>query len=66
MRGHVQSAQLSMLSNPSSCAGRTVRPNKWKRRRLEQRKVYSKGHARMGSLCSKDLNSLMVFREEFV
>ena len=53
------------LSNPSSCARHTVRPNKPRHWSLEQRKVYRKDIARrMGGSCSKDLNSLMGFREE--
>ena len=35
-----------LLPNPCSCAGCTVRPNKAKRRRLEQRKVYRRATQR--------------------
>ena len=43
-----------MLLNASSCARRTVRPNKPKRRSLEQRKVYCRACQETGVLCSEN------------
>ena len=56
-----------MLLNPSLWKWCTVRPNKPKHWSLEQRKVYCKGQARRtAGSCSKDPNSSMVFREQFL
>ena len=57
MQGMCKLLSSAMLSNPNSHGGCTMRPDRQKRRPLEQRKIYSKGHLRgMGDSCLKDLN----------
>ena len=54
-----------MLSNPSLCVHCRKRSSKPKHWDLEPRKFYCR--AKQGKqICSKDQNSLMVFREEFL
>ena len=47
-------SSLTMLPNASSCAPRTMRPNKQKCRSLEQRIVYCRAMKEMGGSCSKN------------
>ena len=54
-----------MLSNPSLCVHCRKRSSKPKHWDLEPRKFYC-GAKQGKQICSKDQNSLMVFREEFL
>ena len=55
-----------MLSNPSLCVHCRKRSSKQKHWDLEQRKCYHRSKQGDQVLYSKDPNSLMVFREEFL
>ena len=53
-----------MLSNKSSCAGHTVRPNKLKRQSLEQRNVYCR--AKQGDQAARAQKPQTLSREKFL
>ena len=58
---------LKLLFDSSPCAWVTVRPDKSKCPNLEQRRVYCRAkQGEQGGLCSKDQNSQIISKEEFL
>ena len=59
---------MGLLSNPSSCSQLTVRPSKQKISEFgAERGLFEQGQTRrMGSSCLKELNSLLLLRENIL